>query len=566
MDTRVRLLTLVDYLSYYGENKTLEDAIELIKDIPSLALIKQIASFNMHLYMNEEDPKVQHDLADSLLGVQDNLVKHQFGKIMMGMGEENRLPVIFYRYSNYTFHGLILKNYNNKEDRSLSKEEKLNFFNAYLIINFLFNHEVDVYSSDFTSGIDSGNMSPFIITNFMVQRDFYSNTDFYNQILRGVCLFDFLESHPKYSQILPSFYKQKGALNFMQIAQTVLIALVESGLNSDDLSDRTHTIRIIETQEERPVLETNILDVLSINKHIIDFKDNKILWEKPIYKVNSNEYIILDISFLINQLFKSLVFEFSSFVRMQLGDENFPSIKGKEFFEEIYLNNLIQRCFPHYVHYMGDDLILSNGDELCDVYIRKGNKVALVEFKDVALRDDLKYIRNVKSTIKEIDKKFIKNERGRPKGVNQLVNALEHISVGNIEFDSNARKDIIIYPIIIYTDDAMGMDGINSIYRHRYDNIVKERNIIASTCDLTFINLSYFENHEVGFNKNDLDLFDLLDEYSKHISNSKYAKTPFEIFSNFYLEKVDVPIDFKSDFHQQALKRVIEFRPNESQV
>ena len=55
MDTRRRLITLVDYSIYYGEDKTIDDAMSLIKDIPSLSLINYISGFNIQLYLKDND-------------------------------------------------------------------------------------------------------------------------------------------------------------------------------------------------------------------------------------------------------------------------------------------------------------------------------------------------------------------------------------------------------------------------------------------------------------------------------------------------------------------------------
>ena len=42
MDTRMRILLLLDYTEYYGEAKSIDDAKELIKDIPSESLVNYI--------------------------------------------------------------------------------------------------------------------------------------------------------------------------------------------------------------------------------------------------------------------------------------------------------------------------------------------------------------------------------------------------------------------------------------------------------------------------------------------------------------------------------------------
>ena len=69
-DTRMRVFLLLDYNEYYGHDKSFEDAKELIKDIPSGALLNYIAGFNVNLYLNENNDdtgKIQFMLVSNLL-------------------------------------------------------------------------------------------------------------------------------------------------------------------------------------------------------------------------------------------------------------------------------------------------------------------------------------------------------------------------------------------------------------------------------------------------------------------------------------------------------------------
>lgn len=59
MDTRVRVYALIDYSQYYGQSKTIDDAKELIKVLPSESLINYVAGINSHLYLQENDEESQ---------------------------------------------------------------------------------------------------------------------------------------------------------------------------------------------------------------------------------------------------------------------------------------------------------------------------------------------------------------------------------------------------------------------------------------------------------------------------------------------------------------------------
>ena len=47
MDTRIKIMLSVDYKEYYGIEKTIEDANNLIKNIPSSTLINYISGFSL---------------------------------------------------------------------------------------------------------------------------------------------------------------------------------------------------------------------------------------------------------------------------------------------------------------------------------------------------------------------------------------------------------------------------------------------------------------------------------------------------------------------------------------
>ena len=331
--------------------------------------------------------------------MQEKSVRDYYVKKVQELGNENRLPIFFYRYTNYKFYDLIFKSFNNKNCRELATNEKLIFFHAYLIINSLVNNEIDFNSSDFKEATESGEYDPLIITNFMYQRDFDTNMEVRNQLMKGVCLFDFLDKHPIYSSYMADYYSQKNANHHLQIFKTVLCSAVLTNFTNDEPKKRVQVITIDPDMASENIINLKILDLLCINDYIKDYENSgglKRLWTKPLYKINNLQYYVLDVNFLINQLYKSQSFEFSSFVRKNYGDENSPSIKCKEFSEEIYLKALVKRCFPHYKWFMGKDVKINNHEELCDVYIRNMNKVALIEFKDVSLNDKPKSEKIVK--------------------------------------------------------------------------------------------------------------------------------------------------------------------------
>lgn len=103
--------------------------------------------------------------------------------------------------------------------------------------------------------------------------------------------------------------------------------------------------------------------------------------------------------------------------------------------EDIYFRHIMERCFSSAIHLSGDDAKKNDGNEICDYYIRYGNNVILIEFKDVLLSAALKDQSDNDPIYKELDKKFYENQKKDPKAIQQLSNAASYLEDNNPEFD-----------------------------------------------------------------------------------------------------------------------------------
>ena len=142
-----------------------------------------------------------------------------------------------------------------------------------------------------------------------------------------------------------------------------------------------------------------------------------------------------------------------------------------------------------------------------------------------------------RSCLPSLKKKFLANQANKPKGVTQLLNAVEDIEYNSVSFDNSVPKaNLEIYPVIIYTDTTFGIEGVNKYFKEKFTigiNNLKLQNVVVK--EVTFINLNYFEIHEDYFNQNYLDIFKVLNGYFGHTKDVNFALTPFEVFSRFYL-------------------------------
>jgi hypothetical protein len=558
MDTRIKIIFLVDYKEYYGIEKTIEDANNLIKNIPSSTLINYISGFNIHLYLNEQDSKIQQELIYSLFNRMENRAIEQLQNRTQELFSQHKMNIIyFWNYSNYLFYDLIFKNYNDLPCRDLTSQEAQSFFDAYLILNGIANELINPATPDFADDKNKNNMERLIITNFIQQRDFVSNLDFRNQITRCLGLFEYIENHSNYSKFIKGYYNHKQTSGYLDLLKTISWLIVATDFTQSN-NARKQIITI--TQDGIKIgINRSIIQSLCINNDIGTY-DNKKIWTKPLFKISKDKYYVLDINFLINQLYKSQIFEFNSYLKNNNVKSDFLSDKGKEFSEEIYLRDIIKTCFPDYIKFFGTDCINNKNEELCDVYLRDNDKICLIEFKDTLFNDSIKQNRKVSQTLDELDKKFFTNQKGKPKGVTQLANAVKDINSNGIKFDPDIPKQIKIFPIVLYTDNAFGMDGINYLYIPKFKNQITNQNCDIDIFDVTFINLSYLEMHEEVFTNKSIDIFNIIGEYHKHIKEDKYKYTPFEIFSRFYMNKIKAPDMPQSKRFQKATEKILNIK------
>lgn len=542
IDTRPKLLVLLDYKEYYGIDKSIEDAEELIKNIPSQTLLNYISGFSVFLYLNENNElagKIQFALVSDLLNKCSITVQQKWVTEVKRQDKMGNTPIMFWNYSNLLFYGLIFKTFNDLDSRDITGDEAKRLFDAYLIINGIANRKVQIDEETIKKADEEKRIEEVIMPSFIYQKDYASSLDFSNQVIRGVAFFQYLENDSKYKTLIKEYYVEKNVSGYLRMFRNLMVLFSELRIG-EDLAKRKQLVDLY------PIFINNDVDMkyvetLCINSEIKSYSaDNSfsILRNKFLYQLNEFKFLLLNINFLLDQFYKAQIFSFNAFLKAKGIKGDFLSEKGKNFTESTYLPMVLNTCFPHYIKFYADACINSNNEELCDAYLRDSNKVCLVEFKDVLLNASIKNSADKVKLFAEFDKKIVSNQTNKPKGITQLINAIKDIDSNSIAFDTIYNNLIEIYPVIIYTDLSFGIEGINKLFKEKFrKELEKEnlKNVIVK--NLTFINLNYFEVHEDYFGKNILDFFQILDGYHKHTSNSDFSLTPLEIFSRSYMKE-----------------------------
>lgn len=561
METRPTIFSLLGYDEFYGEEKTLEDAKKLIKGIPSTTLLNYISGFSVNIYLNDKSDnagKTQINLLNSLASKNKN-VEEICKKVLKEWVGKGHSPMIFYVRSNLHFYSLIFSEYNDLSDRDLTTDEAERVFNAYLIVNTEVNKRIKLKGADLKDE-DLKKVEAAILSNFIHQRDYQSNIDFSNQVVRGIYFFMYLEESDKYKDKIKDYYRLKGVPGYLRMFKNLAVIFHDIGLNEKD-KPRNQLIKIEASYDEGDV-DLAFFETLCINRHIVDYKDDdsfSLIRTYPLFKINDYLYYLLDVNFFIDHFYKSQIFAFHSFLKGVGITGEFLSEKAKEFMEEKFIPVIIKRCFPNLIKYFGDDVRNSNGDELCDVYIRNANHIALIEFKDVMLSADAKNSADAEKLFNEFDKKFWENQKGRPKGARQLINAINDIVNNGIKVEEINEKTIELYPILLYTDFVFGTEGLNKYYKEKMQNEVDKLDLKDYTVhNLTFINLNYFEVMQDYLAQKKVDIFTLIKGYHEYTKERDFSSVSFEVYSRHYMnEYVKEDLDGSSLF-KEYLPKIIE--------
>jgi hypothetical protein len=255
---------------------------------------------------------------------------------------------------------------------------------------------------------------------------------------------------------------------------------------------------------------SNLVELITMNDSDIENTtinrqyDYLLLREKPIFKIGDNgstSYIVLNWQFLKDKVFKTVIFDFyeRSGIKSQIKNRtNFLSERAKYFTEEKLFKALISHVFrgKHNIIDFDD----SSRDGAPDCYVRIGKYIFVIEIKDCLMPGINIENRDYDTIKKDILTKFVeKNEKGKAKGVTQILETiyrLDNKTSNNDEFEKKGikAKNVVVIPILVYTDYNYSMIGVQDILRKEFKARMEKHRItkLGKIEDLIFINLETF--------------------------------------------------------------------------
>lgn len=190
--------------------------------------------------------------------------------------------------------------------------------------------------------------------------------------------------------------------------------------------------------------------------------------QHPLMKLDANRVLILDLEFLAELLTAGVYWNiFDSLPRNRR--ESFKELWGRLF--EIYGVHLLKDFYPHASGILAADLNYDGGQ--VDALLDFGEAVVVFEIKSSLLTEAAKRGGNRAKFVADFERKFVRNERGKPKALLQLTASCKAIEGCRIR---TAMKPARIYPVCVSDEPA-----VESFFFTAYANETFEKQVPAKS-------------------------------------------------------------------------------------
>jgi len=499
---------------------------ELLLDIDSRLILQLIALMDAELYSKDEGQQTQSKLFNLLLVRQSEAVRAQIIQNALRRFPANQEWHFFTRHYNLSFLHYALLHFQEGMTEELSPEQDLKVFKAYFLVAEEFGQQprpveqaLPTFDNDYFAKMIWPTMADNMESNFRVHP--------YHIMVRGVVFLNYFQFHSDYTKYVAAYlnkHNKKTTLNYAFDIFQMLNANFESIRQNPDgfaASSFAHA------EGFETLYEQFAIDPVAYQAKYRVTKENYAgIKARPLYKLNENNWLVLNWAFLSNKLYEGLVFDFyqNSGIADEAAFQQFTGFKqfiGENITEKHLLRSLAKKAWAKKY-----DVLLFDGsdqiDGFPDVYYRKGNTVYLIEIKDVyfasATVNSYAYDK-IKETI---DTKLNSVKRGSGQLIKQIKKLKDQAFEKPQRYKSPAH--LTIYPVIIYTDIHFNMLGVNEYVDRSFTKMLVEAGLPAAfrkIKPLTMINLNYLISIFDLLENSATSLSVLIDHYHHQLDNRK---------------------------------------------
>jgi hypothetical protein len=227
----------------------------------------------------------------------------------------------------------------------------------------------------------------------------------------------------------------------------------------------------------------------------------------PFLRLSPDQVLTLDRQF-VAELLTSGVY-WSIYDSLPSGKrDTFKELWGRMF--ELYSVNLIAHFYPPIANMLSVDIQYTDGQ--IDALLDFGSFVLLIEIKSSLLTESAKRNADKASFLADFRRKFVENEKGKPKVIRQLAAACRAILAGKIKTASTSESSSkfeppVIYPIFVSDEPTVEATFMNAFFNEEFQ---KEGLVAQKVKPLTVMSIDELEQILPHVTDNDFTWEELL--------------------------------------------------------
>ncbi|MBL0309225.1 MAG: hypothetical protein IPP77_05975 [Bacteroidetes bacterium] len=518
---------VISYKDIYGEIVS-EQFADLFKDIPTNVVIEIVSNFMAKIHTEETSAIHQEEIVKNWI---ERFPNQDRNEILEKLSEFDF--IFFNNVSSLFFIEHALLNFQpHREIDDLTPKEEYQLFRAYLKATQEWT-EAQHASMNVKAIKDTEDFIKLILPAYLPYYEFRKFKTFWIELAKAIYFFKFIERDNKLGPYLNDF------LTVQKVAtwEEYLFRLTSMYIQPFILGRKSVLIVDDKDDETDKFLENIVIEVSEFKKE----QDFLKLRLKPVYKLSNRHFSFFNFNFLVDKIFQSIQFDFATILKnkgvVKGLDEFKTTYYSEEFAEKYFLNEVVP-----YLIGKRDRVISLNGDKLAnqlgakgpDYYLRCGTKIFVIELKDILISAKVKWSLDFDVVKDEILRKLMVNERGKPKGITQLVNFITTFKKDGFFFDKLNIVDANIYPILICTDDSLNAFGVNRILTTEFRTMLRSHSIPAKVNDPILIHIDTIIQYQDIIHDKKIPVAHLFNAYIDFVTRlNKWDEIPFHWFISF---------------------------------
>lgn len=400
-------------------------------------------------------------------------------------------------------------------------------------------------------------------------QNYFLQEIFLVQLIKSIDFFQFIEKDDKLKNHLSLFLSNYNCKSWSEWISNLLNLIVPI-LNH---SDETYSEFRLDKDENFDT-NTTFLSLFTIPLEYEELPDFINLRSNPILKINDETFIIINKLFLIERIFKSLVFEFSLKINKQVKEEyrlkDFRANYCDYFSEQTLLYNALSNCFPNnykWIKIKGEDFKKIKYSSEPDYYIRFKNKVLIFESKDVILKGNEKHSRDYSILSKCLKEKFLKIEKDNiisKKAILQIIENIKRIFDKYYDkIDTDYKTEFLnFYPILVVHDRQFDTPELNRLISKWFKKELEKvfnKNEQSKINDLVIINIDtliLYQEHFKKRGKYGLEI--MINKYFEFIK-PRLCKNQKELEQKYLETSISFSVFIAREFDKTDFKKVPSF-------